>query len=78
MIMAIGIYPIGCKTCVHHPNKNTCSRNEITWPACTKDGSVHTSSCTTGNSGYMQHCMYTVYNDITHLVLHVDLCTIIQ
>ena len=39
---------------------------------------VNTSSFTTGDSGFMLHCMYTVYNDTTHIVLHVDLCTPIQ
>ena len=39
---------------------------------------VHMSSFTTGDYGYMLHCMYTVYNDITHVVLHVDICILIQ
>ena len=39
---------------------------------------VYMSSHTTGDSGYMLHCMYTVSNDTTHLVLHVNLCTHIQ
>ena len=39
---------------------------------------VHMSSFTTGDSGYMLHCMYTMYNDTTNPGLHVDLCTLIQ
>ena len=39
---------------------------------------LHMSSFTTGDLEFMLHCMCTMYNDTTNLVLHVDLSTPIQ